>query len=272
MATNRHESSINVFFSLVRAGLWADVETMDIRIQGFTEPVDWNNVYQLAEEQSVVGVVAAGLDHVIDKKVPQEVLLQIVGEALQIEQQNAAMNIFIGAIVEKMRAAGIYTLLVKGQGVAQCYEKPQWRVSGDVDFYLSHDNYEKAKDFLLPMATSVEPEGEYQNHLNMTIDSWVVELHGSMRCGLSKQMDNVIDEVHHDIFYDGHVRSWQNCQTQVFLPSAGNDVMIVFTHFLKHFFKGELVLGRFATGADYCGRIVILLIISSWRNDYHLRD
>ena len=274
MGTNRHENSINTFFAILRAGLWADVESMDIRIQGFSESVDWNNVYQLAEEQSVVGLVAAGFDYVVDKKVPQEILLQIVGEALQIEQQNAAMNNFIGTIVEKMRSAGIYTLLVKGQGVAQCYEKPQWRASGDVDFYLSHDNYEKAKAYLTPLAQSLEPEGKYQKHLNMTIlenflrpngskrpevergtsgqgraDSWVVELHGSMRCGLSRRMDRVMDEIHRDLFYGGCVRSWQNGQTQVFLPSAGNDVMIVFTHYLKHFFKGGIGLRQIC---DWC--------------------
>lgn len=249
MGTNKHDNSINTFFALLRAGLWADVESMNIRNQGFAEHVDWNNVYQLAEEQSVVGLVAAGLDHVVDKIVPQEILLQIVGEALQIEQQNAAMNYFIGAIVEKMRTVGIYTLLVKGQGVAQCYEKPQWRASGDVDFYLSHDNYEKAKVYLTPLAQSLEPEGEYQKHLNMTIDSWVVELHGSMRCGLSRRMDRVIDEIHRDLFYGGSVRSWQNGQTQVFLPSAGNDVMIVFTHYLKHFYKEGLGLKQVC---DWC--------------------
>ena len=59
---------------------------------------------------------------------------------LQIEKQNSAMNSFIGVLVEKMRKEGIYTLLIKGQGVAQCYEKPLWRSCGDIDLYLSEDN------------------------------------------------------------------------------------------------------------------------------------
>ena len=247
------ERNINAFFALVRAGLWADTESTDIMAQEFTESVDWNVVYRLANEQSVLGLVLAGIDwlkvHDTRFTVPQDLLLQWIGEVQMLEQQNKAMNDFIGKIIEKMRTAGIYTLLMKGQGVAQCYERPQWRVSGDIDFYLSHDNYEKAKDFLLPMATTVEPEGEYQKHLNMTIDSWVIELHGSMRCGLSKRMDKVIDAIHHEIFYEGYVRSWQNGHTQVFLPSAGNDVIIVFTHFLKHFFKGGIGLRQIC---DWC--------------------
>lgn len=257
------EKNINAFFALVRAGLWADVESTGFLDQVFAEPVDWDKVYQLSGEQSVQGLVLQGVDCLMFQdsltsesakpsarlNIPQELLLQWIGEMQMQEQQNKAMNDFIGKIVGKMRTAGIYTLLVKGQGVAQCYEKPQWRVSGDVDFYLSNDNYEQTKEFLMPLAQSVEPEGEYQKHLNMTIDSWVVELHGSMRCGLSKRMDKVIDGIHHEIFYEGYVRSWQNGHTQVFLPSAGNDVIIVFTHFLKHFFKGGIGLRQIC---DWC--------------------
>ena len=247
------ERNINAFFALVRAGLWADTESTDIMAQEFTESVDWGEVYRLANEQSVLGLVLAGIDwlkvHDTRFTVLQDLLLQWIGEVQMLEQQNKAMNDFIEKIVEKMQTAGIYTLLVKGQGVAQCYEKPQWRVCGDVDFYLSNDNYKQAKEFLLPLAQSVEPEGEYQKHLNMTIDSWVIELHGSMRCGLSKRMDKVIDAIHHEIFYEGYVRSWQNGHTQVFLPSAGNDVIIVFTHFLKHFFKGGIGLRQIC---DWC--------------------
>lgn len=247
------ERNINAFFALVRAGLWADTESTDIMAQEFTESVDWGEVYRLANEQSVLGLVLAGIDwlkvHDTRFTVPQDLLLQWIGEVQMLEQQNKAMNDFIGKIIEKMRTAGIYTLLVKGQGVAQSYERPLWRSCGDVDFYLSNNNYEKAKEFLLPLAQSVEPEGEYQKHLNMTIDSWVIELHGSMRCGLSKRMDKVIDAIHHEIFYEGYVRSWQNGHTQVFLPSAGNDVIIVFTHFLKHFFKGGIGLRQIC---DWC--------------------
>lgn len=81
-----------------------------------------------------------------------------IGRTVQLEQRNQAMNYFIGVTVEKMRESGIYTLLVKGQGVAQCYERPLWRSCGDVDFFLDDENYERAKAFLKPLAASVEDE------------------------------------------------------------------------------------------------------------------
>jgi len=62
------DNNLLVFFTLVRAGLWADLEYTDILDQGLTEPVDWDKIYQLAEEQSVLGVVLAGLEHSYGKQ------------------------------------------------------------------------------------------------------------------------------------------------------------------------------------------------------------
>ena len=50
------------------------------------------------------------------------------------------MNHFIGGSEGKMRNAGIYTLLVKGQGAAQNYERPLWRECGEVVFFLNYEN------------------------------------------------------------------------------------------------------------------------------------
>ncbi len=90
----------------------------------------------------------AGLEHVIDTKAPQEISLSLVGEALQLEQRNKSMNKFVADLVVKMRSVDIYAILVKGQGITQCYERPLWRACGDIDLLLSDSNYHKAVDFL----------------------------------------------------------------------------------------------------------------------------
>jgi hypothetical protein len=233
----KDDSILNVFLTLVRAGLWEK----EARLLSFGE-VDYPAVITLAEEQSVVGLVSAGIEHVTDLHVPKEYVLQIVGQTLQIEQSNNAMNRFIGVLMDKMRGAGIYALLVKGQGIAQCYERPLWRSCGDIDLLLSDDNYFKAKQFLSQIATSIEPEDCEKKHFGMTIDSWVVELHGTLRSGLSRRIDKVLDEIQESTFYGGNVRSWMNAGTQVFLPYPDNDIIFVFSHILQHFFKGGIGL------------------------------
>ena len=230
-------NSINAFLALVKAGLW---ET-EVRLMPYGD-IDFNEIYCLAQEQEVVGLVAAGLEHVEDFKVPKEDALQIVGQTLQLEQRNNAMNTFIGILVERMRSVGIYTLLIKGQGIAQCYERPLWRASGDVDFFLSDSNYYKAKECLIPLAVSSRVEGDFGLHHELIVEPWIVELHGDLRTGLSRKIDKILDKVQRDVFYGGNVRSWNNGGTMVYLPACDNDIIIVFTHIVKHLFKGGIGL------------------------------
>lgn len=237
-------NTIDVFLALVRAGLWEK----EVRLSAL-DRIDYDEVMRLAEEQNVIGLVTAGLEHVNDVKVPQEVLLQFIGQTLQLEQQNKAMNGFIAKLIERMHGADIYTLLVKGQGIAQCYEKPLWRASGDVDLLLSDGNYQKAKEFLLPLASDHKPDERYSKHLGMNIDQWYVEIHGTLRTGLSSRIDREVDAVQRDVFYGGNVRSWMNGKTTVFLPSPDNDVFFVFTHFIKHFYKEGMTLRQVC---DWC--------------------
>ena len=158
-------------------------------------------------------------------------------------------RILIAKLIGKLRNEDIYTLLVKGQGIAQCYERPLWRASGDVDLYLSNDNYEKAKKLLLPIAINIEKEEKKRLHLGMTVDGWVVELHGTMYTKLSRRMNRVADEVHRDLFYNGNVRSWNDNGVPVFLPSANNDVIIIFNHIINHLFLEGVGLHQIC---DWC--------------------
>lgn len=241
MKTNKNQK---VFFELIRAGLW----NKEVRLSQYGD-IDFNEIYRLAQEQSVVGLLAAGMEHVTGVKVPQTMALTIAGEVLQLEQRNRAMNQFVARLVGDMQKAGIYTLLVKGQAVAQCYEKPLWRACGDVDFFLSDDNYEKAKAFLIPMVSDVETEYVGAKHLGMTIDGWVVELHGSLRVGLPQKINRVLDEIQADTFYGGNVRSWLNGQTQIFMLGKENDIVYVFVHFFNHFYKEGVGLRQIC---DWC--------------------
>ena len=234
------------FFSLLQAGLWSEPEKQ-VAVDG---AVNWDEIYQLASEQSVLGLVLAGIDCLpIDQRPPKLLLLQWIGEIQMLEQQNKEMNLFIGEMVKKMRKEGIYTLLVKGQGIAQSYDRPLWRSSGDVDLLLSKDNYPKAKRFLLPLSSSQKNDERYSKHKGMSIDPWYVEIHGTLRTGLSGRVDKEVDAVQDDVFFHGNVRPWDNNGTTVFLPSADNDVFFIFTHFIKHFYKEGMNLRQLC---DWC--------------------
>lgn len=282
-----------VFFELLRIGLWGGCN-VDLNTNlnlDLIEDVKWNEVYQLAQEQSVQGIVLQGIDTVQGSwlkvhgspLVPKGLLLQWIGEVQVIEQKNRSMNAFVAELIEKLRKADIYALLVKGQGVAQCYEKPLWRSCGDVDLFLSNNNYEKAKKFLMPLASEVETEYQGSKHLGMTIDGWVVELHGSLRVGLPNRINHELDDIQRDTFYDGNVRAWNNNGTRIFMLSKGNDIVYVFVHFFNHFYKEGVGLRQIC---DWCrlmwtyrdeidvkkieSRIRKMGLVSEWKAFYNL--
>lgn len=279
----RKDINQQAFFELLRTGLWGNGNP-DIRIDRAT---DWQEVYQLAQEQSVQGLVLQGIDwfKVQSSKfnIPQVLLLQWIAEVQVIEQQNKDMNAFIADLIEKLRKNDIYALLVKGQGVAQCYEKPLWRSAGDVDLLLSDDNYDKAKMYLTPLASEVETEYVGGKHLGMTIDGWVVELHGSLRVGLPNWINRELDDIQTDTFKCGNVRSWMNDRTQVFMLGKENDIVYVFVHFLNHFYKEGVGLRQIC---DWCRlmwmyrneinvekietRIKKMRLVSEWKAFYNL--
>lgn len=235
---------ISVFFELLRAGLWEH----EARLLDYGS-IEYKEIYRIAEEQSVVGLITAGLEQVSDVKIPKDLALSFAGYALQIEQRNKAMNEFLESLVQQMRNVGIYALLLKGQGIAQCYEKPLWRASGDIDLLLGKDDYKKAEAFLMQSSTVVEEADSYKLHGAMTMGAWLVETHGTLRGGLWKQLDRNLDKVQTAIFYEGKVRSWMNGKTQVFLPNADEDIVYVFSHILQHFFRGGIGLRQIC---DWC--------------------
>lgn len=247
------ENSLNVLLCVIRAGLWGEADTN----LNLNEGVDWGKVYQLAQEQSVQGVVLQGIEWFknqndkpnINVNIPQILLLQWIGEVQIIEQRNKEMNAFIANLIEKLRKHDIFALLVKGQGVAQCYEKPLWRCSGDVDLFLDNENYHKAKELLITNASYVENEVVDELHIGMTIDGWVVELHGTLHSELSLNIDKQIDWIQENVFKEGRIRPWHNGDTDIFLPAPDEDVIFVFTHILQHFYKGGIGLRQIC---DWC--------------------
>ena len=113
-----YNNNIKAFLELVRTGLWGNIP---IQGEGFRvndslfSDVDWEKVYQLAQEQSVQGIVLCGIEELraknLELRVPQTLLLQWIGEVQMIEQRNKAMNVFVANFIEKLRKEDILQYL-----------------------------------------------------------------------------------------------------------------------------------------------------------------
>ena len=233
----------SVFISLLSAGLWKTVPRLNA-----SDIIDYTDVLNMAERQSVVGIVAAGIEQLSNNKAPKEVVLSFVGYALQLEQRNLAMNKFLSHVITLLKEAGVQAILVKGQGIAQCYERPLWRENGDIDLLLSANDYYKAKSVLKKYAISVDEEDRVKLHQAMNVDGWTVELHGTLHGEWSKRVDSKLDVIQKDVLSGGY-HSWQNGQTEVLVPSINNNILIIFTHILQHYYVGGIGLRQIC---DWC--------------------
>lgn len=231
------KNTIDAFFSLLKGGLWEQ----RVYLVPFS-PIDADALYKLADEQSVVGLVSAGIEHVEDTRLTKHQALPFLKRVVSTESNNTEMNSFISWLWDRLKEEQVSLALVKGQGIAQCYERPQWRSAGDIDLLLDPNDYEKAKSILFPIAQSVHPEKKVVKHQGLTILSLTVELHGTLHTGLSRRLDSVVDAVQDEMFRKGLFRKWDIDHTQIFLPSPDCDVIFIFTHILQHFYKGGIGL------------------------------
>ncbi len=238
---------IKAFISLLRAGLWEQ----DAQLSAFND-INYQEIYRLAEEQSLIGIITAGLEHVKDVRIPQEDILTFVGTALQLESRNKAMNEFIAELMMKLRQQEIPCVLVKGQGIAQCYERPLWRASGDIDLLVCKQDYIMATQYFERISEEIVIESEPSKerlHQGFCVRGWLVELHGTLHSHISKRIDAIIDKLQHDSLTNGSVRIWNNNGIDVLLPSVNNDVILVFSHILQHLYREGIGLRQIC---DWC--------------------
>lgn len=156
-------------------------------------------------------------------------------------------------------------------------------MSGDVDLLLDDENYQKAKELLIPLSEVTESEDVAKKHLALRINGFEVELHGKMPFGISCRADDVVDEVLEDSLLKGRVSKWSVDETDVLLPNPDNHIVIVFTHFLRHFFIEGVGLRQIC---DWCrllyiyrdslnyelleSRIKAMGLMSEWKAFYNL--
>ena len=232
------------FFALLRAGLWEQ----EVPLAAYGK-VDYAALFERAREQAVVGLVAAGLDQVSDGQPTAEQMRPFRKVVLELEACNADLNEIVAWLAERLSEEQVHAVLMRGPGGAQCYARPLWRAVGDIDLLVGEDDYERARALLSPLAQAVGPEGKSTLHQGLAFASWDLELHGTLRTGLSPRVDHVLDALRFEILARGCVRTWRNDGVDIALPDYDCDSILVFAHFLKHFYRGGVGLRQVC---DWC--------------------
>lgn len=110
---------------------------------------EWHQVFELAVKQSLVGVILEGAQRFSERgngpKPPLSILYEWIGQNEQIRQQNHKIDKQCEQLSSWFNKRGFPNCIIKGQGVARLYPKPEARQPGDVDIWVDGNRSEIVK-------------------------------------------------------------------------------------------------------------------------------
>ena len=170
------ESYHQVFLELLRSGMWGREPQI---AQNFEE---WGSVVRLAKSQSVLGIVGHVMltDENLAKKISQELRVRIKQFVMMNVLAHERIDKTLANVVSVLREGGVESVLLKGQGVARNYPRPELRQCGDIDLYVGPENAEKAHELLAPIADKIDAKEliTVGKHFHATMKGGVeVEVH-----------------------------------------------------------------------------------------------
>lgn len=124
-----------LFFELIRVALGSQE-----RMSRVLTDKEWARMYQMACEQSLLGVCFYGLWQ-LQKQVQQPtwgIYYQWLANATQIQQRNETLNAYCAEVSSMFETAGFNSCILKGQGNASLYGKDLslYRQPGDIDIWV----------------------------------------------------------------------------------------------------------------------------------------
>ena len=226
------------FLELLRAGLWAVASDAEIFNPDST---DWRAILRIAKEQTMLAVVADGIE-TLPKELwpPKEVMMKLAMMRLKIEQTHALLNSTIAQIVQALDAQGVPSVLLKGQGIAQNYLRPESRTCGDIDLYTGHDGYQKAFEIIEGMHEDRphKEAAEWVHHLHTDLNGVEVEIHRKASFLEGKRIDDNFQEwtrrtLDEQFGTDG-LEVWNNAGTHVALAPVTYNAFFILHHAVRH--------------------------------------
>ncbi|MBM6991888.1 MAG: nucleotidyltransferase family protein [Prevotella sp.] len=107
---------------------------------------EWQEIYNLCKQQSLIGVFAEALKHANVRPTDddnernadafEDLLMTWMGDASSIERLNAKVSANVVQVVNLFQKKGFEACLLKGQGNALMYPNDSIRISGDIDVWV----------------------------------------------------------------------------------------------------------------------------------------
>lgn len=126
----------SVLLHYLRLGLCAETDDMDSGVAP-----DWGAIYRMSLRQEVPAFVFDGYAREYEAgltvpDMPVALKKQWIGTVMQLEAKGTARRKKAEAMARLFSEHDIHTYVLKGQIIAECYPKPEHRLSADLDCFL----------------------------------------------------------------------------------------------------------------------------------------
>lgn len=196
---------------------------------------EWICLFQVAQKQTVVGVLIAGIDKLpIEQHPPQNLLLQWIGLTVKVEQGNHLLNQRCIELQKLFSDAGFRTCILKGQGNAMMYPNPGRRQCGDIDIWVEGDK-EAIVNFVVTKTPGVI---EQYHHIDFPILKDVsVEVHFRPSYTnifwYNKRLQDYFKENSKQQFIN--FRNLPDSMGKLCVPTTEFNIVFQMSHMMRHF-------------------------------------
>lgn len=241
--------SRDILLSLVRSALW------DTSVDSVPSDVQWGKVCTLAKQQTLLGLLADGVQRLPYESRPEErILRQLQAYVVRNIQVHALISDRLSKTLAVLEKEGIEPVLLKGHGLAQNYHEPTLRQCGDIDLYVGKSSYGKAVEVCLDCFGAGEHELESLKHYHFDCQGVTVELHRVAAMLPSVMRNGRFQEWTRACLLSSEAREEVIDGTYVLLPPYRFDVVYVMVHAWHHFLDGGIGLRQMCDWAMYLHR------------------
>ena len=227
------------------------------------EKGEWSAIYEIAQKQSLLGVVFDGIQKMSDiskrkgesMEMDVDLLMTWMGKCKQIEKRNHHLDEAVDKVSAWFLKKGFRSCILKGQGNALMYPHPEHRTPGDIDIWVSGKPSE-----VIRFVHSISPkEKASYHHIDFpAINGISVEVH-YRPCYLQNLLHNyrlqkffrqsTEEQFSHKVCIE---------DKEVAIPTASFNVVYQLVHIYNHMFQEGIGLRQIV---DY------YYVVNQWYTD-----
>lgn len=163
----------DLFFELLRISIGAGNNLSRVPSVG-----EWSAIYEESERQAISGILLHGIEMLpLEQRPPQDMLLQWIGDGQMISQQNAVMNKAVVGLCRGLDGICSRYVVVKGQTLASLYSVKELRQSGDIDFLVHPDDWQKVFTIFSNELGEDAIDAHSEKHVEWEKDDVTYEMH-----------------------------------------------------------------------------------------------